>query len=61
MMNNEDYLKKIVIRGNELAVLDQAAENLCKEHPLIRLVLAVAAGCATLLMPAVSAAQMLLM
>lgn len=61
MMNNKDYLKKIVLRGNELAVLDQAAENLCKEHPLIRLVLAVAAGCATLLMPAVSAAQMLLM
>ena len=61
MMNNEDYLKKIVLRGNELALLDQAAENLSKEHPLIRLVLAVAAGCATLLMPAVSAAQMLLM
>lgn len=61
MMNNEDYLKEIVLRGNELVLLDQAAENLCKQHLLIRIALAVAAGCATLLMPAVSAAQMLLM
>ena len=61
MTDNEEYMKKIVLRGNQLTLLEQAAETMPKHHPLIRFALAIAAGCATLLMPTLSAAQMLLM
>lgn len=61
MTDHEEYMEKIVLRGNQLILLEQAVETMPKRHPLIRFALALAAGGATLLMPAISAAQMLLM
>lgn len=57
---NDEYLKKIMLRGNELELLDRAADALPETHPVLRGILAAAAALVTVLLPTVSAAQVFL-
>ena len=53
----DDYLNGIIHRGNELAVLEQAALSFPKKNSLIRWAVAAAFGVLFSLIPSVCSAQ----
>ena len=56
-MMRDDYLNGIIHRGNELAVLEQAAFSFPKKDSLIRWVVAAAFGMLFSMIPSVCSAQ----
>ena len=56
-MMRDDYLNEIIHRGNELAVLEQAALSFPKKDSLIRWVVSAAFGVLFSLIPSVCSAQ----
>ncbi|MCQ2458369.1 MAG: hypothetical protein MJ142_06530 [Clostridia bacterium] len=56
-MNHDEYLRGIILRGNELELLDRAAEKLPARHTAVRGIIAAAAALLTVLLPAAGAAH----
>ncbi|MDO5436212.1 MAG: hypothetical protein Q4G19_07565 [Clostridia bacterium] len=56
-MNDEEYIRRVILRGNELELLDRAAEMLPERRSALRGIIAAAAALLTVLLPAVSAAR----
>lgn len=56
-MMRDDYLNEIIHRGNELAVLEQAALMFPKKNTHVRWVVAAAGGILLSLIPSVCSAQ----
>lgn len=54
---NEEYIRKVILRGNELELLERAARALPVTHPVLKGILAAAATLLAALLPTVSAAQ----
>ena len=54
---HDDYLTEIVRRGNELAVLEQAALSIPEKESPIRWIVAAAFGMLVTLIPSVCSAQ----
>ena len=56
-MMHDDYLNEIIHRGNELAVLEQAALAFPKKNSPVRWIVAAAFGVLLSLIPSVCSAQ----
>ena len=56
-MMGDEYLKRIIRRGNELAMLERAALSLPKAHSTARWLVASAFGLLVMLFPSVCTAQ----
>lgn len=54
---NDPYIREVILRGNELELLERAADALPETHPVLRGIVAAAAAVLALLLPSVSAAQ----
>ena len=54
---NDEYMKKVIRRGNELILLEQAAACLPERSSVVRWAVAAALGILCTLLPSVTAAQ----